>query len=93
MKVGILPESILPKMLVDRLVLKGAVLQARLGGREGGAHPVAQACNVVQLSSISKKKLKVSLPFGWYKQEHMRPALSSIRRAPLVTLPLVHVIF
>lgn len=54
MKVGILPESILPKMLVDRLVLKGAVLQARLGGREGGAHPVAQACHVVQLSSTRK---------------------------------------
>ncbi|KAI7841114.1 hypothetical protein COHA_005339 [Chlorella ohadii] len=27
LKVGILPESILPKMLVDRLVLKGTVLQ------------------------------------------------------------------
>ncbi|KAL4432468.1 hypothetical protein ABPG77_001767, partial [Micractinium sp. CCAP 211/92] len=27
MKVGILPESILPKMLVDRLVLRGTVLQ------------------------------------------------------------------
>lgn len=27
MKVGILPESILPKMLIDRLVLRGAVLQ------------------------------------------------------------------
>lgn len=27
MKVGILPESILPKMLVDRLVLRGSVLQ------------------------------------------------------------------
>ncbi len=30
LKVGILPESILPKMLVDRLVLKGTVLQVRL---------------------------------------------------------------
>lgn len=29
MKVGILPESILPKMLVDRLVQRGAVLQVR----------------------------------------------------------------
>ena len=29
MKVGILPESILPRMLVDRLVARGAVLQVR----------------------------------------------------------------
>ena len=29
MKVGILPDSILPKMLLDRLVLRGAVLQVR----------------------------------------------------------------
>jgi hypothetical protein len=32
MKVGILPESILPKMLVDRLVLRGAVLQVGANG-------------------------------------------------------------
>lgn len=47
-QVGILPESILPKMLVDRLVLKGTVLQvcgrcAPGGGRRAGGRAGRQA--------------------------------------------------